>query len=137
MKIKTSILLILTAVLIVPVVQSCKKYKDETVFSLRSRSERVANTWKVENYKINGDDYTSLVSSYIETYSKNGLYSYSWGILNGSGNWTFQNNDKEIKLNGSDDQSSRTLTILKLEEKAFWYYYMNGNDKHELHLISN
>jgi len=105
------------------------------MLSLRSRAERVANVWKVENYKINGSDYTSLVSSYTETFSKSGGYSYSWGILSGSGNWTFQNSDKEIKLSGNDGQSSRTLFIQKLEEKSFWYYYMDGNDKYELHLV--
>jgi len=30
---------------------------------------------------------------------------------------------------------TKTLTILKLEEKAFWYYYMDGTDKIEFHLI--
>ncbi len=136
-KTKISIILLIVTVVAMPFIQGCKKYSDETGINLRSRSERVANTWRVENYKINGDDYTSLVSSYTEAFSKSGSYSYNWSFQNGSGTWAFQNNDKEIKLNGSDDQSSRTLIILKLEEKAFWYYYIDGNDKHELHLTSN
>lgn len=138
MKIKTKISVILiTSLLLIPIIQSCKKYPDGPAFSLRSRAERVANTWKVENYKINGNDFTSLVSSYTETYTKKGDYSYSWGILDGSGKWSFQNKDTEIKINGTDGQASRKLFILKLEEKSFWYYYYEGNDKHELHLIGN
>ncbi len=136
MKTKISFLAILFIMIAVPITHSCKKYPDGPVVSLRSRAERVANTWKVENYKINGGDYTSLISNYTETYTKNGAFSYSWGILNGSGSWSFQNKDMEIKLNGVDGQASRTLFIQKLEEKSFWYYYMDGNDKHELHLIS-
>lgn len=130
-----AIMMIVVALLSVTI-QSCKKYPDDDTVSLRSRKERVSNTWDVENYKINGTDYTSLVSSYIETFKTNGDYNYSWGLLNGNGTWSFQNNDKEINLIGSDDQSSRTLFILKLEEKTFWYYYMVGDDKHEFHLIS-
>lgn len=120
----------------VGLVQSgCKKYEDGPTLSLRSRSERVANNWKVENYKINNTDFTSLLSNYRETFTKNGDYYYVWGSLNGNGTWAFQNNDVEIRLTGIDNQSSRTLVILKLEEKSFWYYYKDGSDKHEIHLI--
>ena len=134
---KMSVFIILLAGLMMPTIQSCKKYPDGPTISLRSRTERVANTWKVDNYKINDHDYTSFISGYTETYSKEGAYSYSWGSLHGSGTWGFQNNDKEIRLNGTDSQSSHTLIILKLEEKSLWYYYMDGNDKNELHLIPN
>ncbi len=134
---KTNILLLLIISSIALIsTQSCKKYPENNGISLRSKSERVANTWQVENYKINGTDFTSLVSNYNETFTKNGAYSYSWGNKDGSGAWTFQNDYKEIKLNGNDDQANRTIYILKLEEKAFWYYYMDGNDRHDLHLIS-
>lgn len=137
MKLKLTTIIIILAALLMPTIQSCKKYPDGPTFSLRSRAERVANTWKVENYKINGNDFTSLVSSYTETFTKNGAYTYSWGILDGSGTWSFQNKDTEIQIVGSDNQTSRRLTILKLEEKSFWYSYMEGNDKHELHLVGN
>ncbi len=135
-KSKISIALILLALIILPTLNSCNKYPDGPAFSLRMRSHRVVNTWKVENYKINGDDFTSLVTSYNETFSKSGSYTYSWSFFSGTGKWAFQNNDMEIKLTGDDDQSSRTLYILKLEEDAFWYYYKEGDDRHEFHLIS-
>ncbi len=135
MKIKKIIPVALLALILATTFQSCKKYPDGPSLSLRSRTERVSNTWKLENYKINGNDFTSLVSSYTETFSKTKSYSYSWGILDGSGTWAFQNKDSEIRITGNDNQSSRTLTILKLEEKTFWYYYFEGNDKYELHLI--
>lgn len=114
---------------------ACKKYEDGPLLSLRSRAERVANTWKVENYKVNGTDYTSLVANYTETYSKDGNYSYSWGVLSGSGTWKFQNKDAEIKLTGTNNQDDHVLVILKLEEKSFWYYYLDGNDRYEFHFI--
>jgi hypothetical protein len=72
----------------------------------------------------------------VETFSKNGSYSYSWTLLNGEGTWAFQNNDMEVKLTGGSAQTSRTLYLLKLEEKELWYYYMDGNDKHEYHMVS-
>jgi hypothetical protein len=116
---------------------SCKKYEEGPSISLRSKTERVANTWKIENYKINGTDFTSLVSEYTETFTKSGTYSYSWGLASGWGNWSFQNDKTEIKLNGSEAHTSRTLFIKKLEEKSFWYTFVDDNDTYEVHLIEN
>jgi hypothetical protein len=116
-------------------IQSCKKYEEGPLISLVSRTERVANTWIVDNYKLNGTDYTSLVSGYQETYTTGGDYSYHWGLFSGTGGWAFKNNDAEIQITGFEDQSSQTLVILKLEEKQFWYYYMDGNDKKEFHMV--
>lgn len=115
---------------------SCNKYEEGPTVTLLSRTNRLANRWEVDNYKINGSDYTSLVSGYSETFSKSGAYSYAWGILNGAGTWVFQNNDMEVKLTGNDNHSSRTLYILKLEKKSFWYYYTEDGDRHEFHMIS-
>lgn len=133
--IKISAIFIILGGLLIPTIQSCKKYPDGPSISLRSRAERVANTWKVDNYKKNGTDYTSLFSDYTETFTKAGDYSYFWGSFSGTSKWAFQNNDTEIKLNGISNQSTQTLYILKLEEKQFWYYYMDGNDKKEFHMI--
>ncbi len=115
--------------------ESCKKYPEGPAFSLRTRTQRVANTWKVENYKVNGTDYTSLVADYTETYSKDGNYSYSWGSFAGTGTWSFENSDEEIQLTGISNQSSYRMIILKLEEKTFWYYYMDGSDRKEFHMV--
>ncbi|MFN6945848.1 MAG: hypothetical protein ACK4ND_12945 [Cytophagaceae bacterium] len=134
--IKTATLIILMGLFMGPIFQSCKKYPENPLIVMKSRSERVANTWKVDTVKKNGDDYTSFLQGYSETYIKNGAYSYQWGLANGSGVWEFQNKDKEIKLTGNDGHSSRTLFIEKLQENDFWYYYFDGNDKYVVHLIT-
>ena len=135
-KIKQLSTIILLAAIIFPSIQSCKKYPNGPLISFRSRTERVSNTWKVDNYKLNGSDLTSLASGYSETFSKDGNYSFSWGILAGTGKWAFQNSDKEIRITGVSNKSSETLYILKLEENEFWYYYTDGNDKNEFHMIT-
>jgi len=134
---KISLLATLFIGLIVPTIQSCKKYPDGPFISFRSRTERVSHTWKVDNYKVNGNDYTSLMGGYAETYSKDGNYSYSWGSIAGTGTWAFQNHDANIQLTGISNQATHTLIILKLEQTEFWYYYMDGNDKKEFHMIQN
>lgn len=137
-KIKISpVVIILIGAFIMTTVQSCKKYSEGSAISLRSKAERLSNTWKVENFKINGSDYTSLVAGYVETFSKDGNYSFSWVSSSGTGKWAFQNDDMEVRVTGVSNQESRTLYILKLKEKELWYYYMDGNDRNELHLVSN
>lgn len=137
MTIKNTLLapIILGLIIIMTSITSCKKYPDGPEFTFRSRVERISNTWEVDNYKINGTDFTSLASEYTETFTQKGAYTYSWSLFNGSGTWSFQNKDEEVKLSGSDSHASRTLYILKLEDKSFWYYYIDGDDRHELHLI--
>ncbi len=107
------------------------------LISFRSRTERVANTWRIDNFKKNSTDNTSLMSGYTETYTKDGNYSYQWGIITGTGTWGFANHDANINLVGVSNQISHTLIILKLEEKQFWYYYMDGSDRYEYHLVQN
>jgi hypothetical protein len=131
---KSTLFILLLVGTMAPILQGCNKYSDGPMLSVVSRTERLSNIWKVENYKIDGTDYTSIVTNYTEIFSKSGAYSYDWGILGGSGTWAFQNNDMEVKLTGNDNQTSRTLYILKLEEKALWYYYTDNDKRHEFHL---
>ena len=116
-------------------IQSCKKYPDGPTISVRTRTAQLAQAWKIDNAKKNGSDYTPFISRYSETYTKGGDYSHLWESIGGSGKWAFQNNDAEIALTGVSQQSSHTLVILRLKEKSFWYYYMEGNHKYEFHMI--
>ena len=126
-----SIILIMSASLM-----GCKKYEDGPALSLRSKTARVANTWKVESYTINGADNTSSFTSvnYTETYDKDGNYAYASSVGSGSGKWEFQADKEQIKRSGVSGQSSETLYILRLKEREFWYYIMEGSDRHEIHL---
>ena len=83
--IKNFILLAILAGFTFVGMQSCSQYPDNEGITLLSRVDRVANTWKIDNYKVNGDDYTSLMTSYTETYTKQGNYSFQWAILGGTG----------------------------------------------------
>lgn len=134
MKTKKTFLKFIPIAFITLLFAGCQKYEDGPMFSIRTRTERVANTWEIDNYTINETDWTSLVGGYSETYSKDGNYSYTWGILNGTGTWKFANNQSDIQITGISNQTDRTLVILKLEEEQLWFYYMDGSDKHEFHM---
>jgi hypothetical protein len=121
---------------VLALMSSCKKYEDGPLISFRTRTERLSNTWEVDNYTFNGNDLTSLYTNCTETFSKGGDYSYSCGLFDGAGKWKFQSNDERIQLTGNDDKSNRNLKILKLEEDAFWYSTDDGGDVTEVHMVT-
>ena len=137
MKIRNTVLALLLAGMIMPTFQSCQKYPDGPLISFRSRTERLSQTWKVSSYQKNGSDNTSKYGGYTETYTKSGNYSYSWGILSGTGTWAWANNQSDVQLSGTSLQGTYTLVILKLEQAELWYYYMDGSDKKEFHMVPN
>ena len=114
----------------------CKKYPEGAALGMHSGTEKIASTWKLDKYTVNGTDYTSLVTGYTETYTKDGNFSYSFGSIAGTGNWSFQHNDSEVRILGTNNQSDNVLTVLKLNEKEFWYYCMDGKDKKEFHMTA-
>ncbi len=128
-------LYILLAMFSASTFQGCKKEQNSPMTGLHSSTEFIAGTWKAEKYTIDGEDYTSSISGYTETYSKEGNYHYSLGSIAEINNWFFKNNNKEVSITGISNNLSNTLYILKLEVNEFWYYYMDGNDRKELHLI--
>jgi hypothetical protein len=132
-----SVPIVLIIALVGLTLQACRKYPDGPLFSFRSRIERVANTWRVDSYIKNGTDYTYLMAGYTETYTKDGNYFYTWDGSSGTGVWTFQDNDSDILLTGIRNQRTYTLIILRLEEKEFWYYYIDGNDRKEFHMVQS
>lgn len=116
-------------------IQSCSQYEDNTSISLVSKTTRLSRVWKVENYKVDSVDLTSLMASYTETFTKDGAYSFQWAILGGTASWAFQNGNADIKITNVNNVASKTLTILKLEDDALWYYYMDGDSKKEFHMV--
>jgi hypothetical protein len=114
---------------------SCNKYPDGPALSIRSKTARVSNTWKVENYMVNGQDRTALYAGYLESFSPDGNYTYTLGESSGTGRWNFQNNSSEIKITGISNLESRVIVILRLENNSFWYYYTDGKEYRELHLV--
>ncbi len=59
---------------------SCKKYEEGPTISLRSKKERIANTWKVNKATLDdGADSTSYYSKWVILFTKEGTFMYSNG----------------------------------------------------------
>jgi hypothetical protein len=66
----------------------CEKYKEGPKISFRSRTERVANTWKFQKYIINGADSTTqkasvtlkLTKDYQASFFANDTFGGTWNF---------------------------------------------------------
>lgn len=125
---KTSIILLAAAVIGGTALEGCKKYEEGPTISLRSRKERVANTWKVEKYIVNNQDQTAEFTTDNPNYQlvldKEGKASLNAGGFSGiaTGTWALINKDEEIvfTLTALGITQTTTSTILKLKEKELW-----------------
>ena len=122
---------------------SCGKYEEGPALSLRTKTARVANTWKIEKVIKNGADatisYGDFVANFTMVFERDGSYTESLSQTNGTknvseGTWKFSDDSKEI-INTINGQGVEVYTILKLKNSEFWYTTFNGVNKTEIHLI--
>ena len=132
---------ILALLIIISGMYSCKKYDEGPLVSLRSKSERIANDWRIEKAIDNGNDVSGDFDKYQISLSKDGdayltahyrflgvEYDYTT-----SGKWRFENNSEKLVVDYEDDSADAAYFILRLKEKELWVRQENTNL--ELHLV--
>jgi len=99
---------------------SCKKYEEGPLISLRTKTARVANDWKLNKAEQDGVDITANYPSAEQTFTKDGKYTASINGLSYAGTWEFDSKKENIliKIDGSTDQSK--FKIIRLKEKELW-----------------
>lgn len=143
---------IITIVFLI-ILTACKKYPEGPTLSLRTKSARLSNSWKIQSYKFNSMDSTTFVknylfNNYLLTINKQGSYSMQYNAVlgflsfpfNEAGKWVFSNNKKDViftKESGNTSAvvgSNVTWEILRLNESELWAKYTLNNDVTEVHL---
>ena len=120
---------------------SCKKYDEGPIISLRSKKERVANTWQIEAAYNDGEEVTEEYEEYTVKFTKDGdaelAALYSWGDFSfeyeTNGTWSFMNNAEELEVDYENDDADEVYQILKLEEDELWLRVKGEED--EIHLM--
>ena len=106
---------------------SCKKYDEGPYLSLRSKTERAANTWKAEKVTEGGKDETSSYSEVRVTLTKGGDYTITSGkgifSMPATGTWSFVNDKEDIQTTSDPILGAskvKTFHIIKLMESQLW-----------------
>ena len=112
---------------------ACSKYEDGPAVSVLTKKARLSRAWVVEKY-IDGDDgeETAGNNDDVLTFYKDGNYSYTSGIFNVDGNWSFINNDEDLQTQYSILGISTTdhVKILRLTTKELWVQEDNNDEIH-------
>jgi len=128
-------LIVVTATIMITSLSSCKKYEEGPAFSLRSKTARVANEWKI-TYAYDMDDAEDVTSDYTgETWEfvKDGKFNEKDnGTVEKTGTWEFIDDKESIRVSlEGTGSSTNDYTIIKLKEKEMW---LKDKDE-ELHFI--
>jgi hypothetical protein len=119
---------------------SCSKYEDGPAFSLRSKKDRITNTWRVERATNGGSDVTGAFNQYELEMLSSGAASlaalYTLGILTfefqTNGTWSLTNNNEDLRLDFDNNAADKTYEILRLMKDELWLREKGGSL--ELHL---
>lgn len=115
------------------IVTACKKYEEGPLISLRSKKERVSNTWKVDRYFEDGnekdspypDDHTLKLDKDGNAKENNPI-----AIIGGDweGEWEFRSDKEEIYLENDNGDEIYHWEILRLKEDEFWVAKEDDNN---------
>ncbi len=137
--------ILLTVVASVLMLTSCSPYEEGPAISLRSRTERLCNEWRLTWLYLNGTEQT--LSSFDQQttleFKDNGTVNYSYAVMDstaivitGSGTWEFNDDQTEVitkityVLGGTETD---TFKILRLKEEELWLENNQDGDVVETH----
>lgn len=131
MKKLTTLVLVAIVACSSTILVSCKKYEEGPSISLRSKTARVSNQWKVQYAKDlqDGVETTADHAGDIWEFTKNGDF-----LKNGTkrGTWEFSDSKEQIVITNSLGEID-FYTILKLKENEMW---IQEPGDEEIHLVT-
>jgi len=98
--------LIIIFFVILVVIISCKKYEENPLINLKTKTNRIEGTYFIAKYEVNGIDSTSVLNTTIpsivirEKVGRNHVKQILGGFCYGS--WAFEDHKKEMQINIDD-----------------------------------
>jgi hypothetical protein len=110
------------------ILPSCKKYEEGPALSLRSKKERISNTWVIESAFRNNVNISDAYKDFILTMNKNGSATLQLKVivfsseifLQTDGTWTLEEFNENLRLNFENNDYDRYYEIIKLKENELW-----------------
>ncbi len=120
MKTKSKKLLLLAAAVVIMLsFNSCKKYPDGPLFSLRSATARLVGKWKIVDGIDNDDVKVYLIFKKSGDFTEEVKYGSDNYELDGEWKWGTGKKTVIIEFDESSDESE--LTVLRLTNSEFWF----------------
>jgi len=121
---------------------SCGKYEEGPSFSLVTKKNRVANTWKIDKVYVDDVDRTSLFSVLIDGYkiefTKDDKVTETLTSILGThtnyGTWEFGGSKETLHVTISG--SKAIYRILRLSSSEMWLEEVTGGNKYVTHMVT-
>ncbi|OIO99729.1 MAG: hypothetical protein AUJ98_10335 [Bacteroidetes bacterium CG2_30_33_31] len=112
---------LLSAIIILSMVigiNSCKKYPDGPLLSLRSKTARMVNEWVIDKVMSKGVDVTDQYpKDYLLSLKKDDTYSKTDNAIVSDGKWVFLDKKSQLQLTETKSGTQYVFTILRLKNK--------------------
>jgi hypothetical protein len=97
---------------------SCKKYDEGPMISLRSKNARMANEWVIDKVMTNGVDVSSNFSDdFLWNIKDDGTYILTSNGVDQDGTWTFDDDKVKITFEEGSTGTLEVFDILMLKNK--------------------
>jgi len=126
------IALCIVAVSLAVITPSCSKYPDGPGFTLRTKTNRLVNDWKLTSYMVNGVEFIDAVPQLKMVIEKDGTYSrHSTELVLNQlqsvfehGTWAFNDDNTSLFLlkEGADLPVQFTIRELRAKKLVIQYY---------------
>lgn len=130
----------LAAIVLMVSVNSCKKYEDGPLLSLRSKTARIVNEWVIDKVMTNGVDVTAnYPDDYLLTINDDLTYTMLGNAVTQEGTWAFDEKKESIIFTLTSSGMDYLYTIKRLKNKeltlvqdinseVYTYYYVQKPD---------
>ena len=107
---------------------SCSKYEDGPAISVRSKKDRLTNTWKMNRAFEGGEVVTENYEQFMLQLLDGGYTKWVYiATFNDrteeyetEGTWEFSDSKEELVLNMENDHLDQSFIILKLDKEHLW-----------------
>jgi hypothetical protein len=124
---------------------SCKKYEEGPGLSLRSKTKRLAKTWKLQSATDKtagvGVDVTDqflgadLDKVYTYKFDENGGFLVNNNGVETEGEWKFDDKKENIEILKGQSVMPEIYEIIKLKNEELWLKQTVATQKTEYHFI--
>lgn len=131
----TNILAVVLLLATLAPISSCSKYEEGPSISLRTKKARITNEWKLDEFKVNGEDVSSLikmVGDFILEIKSDDTYVQTFDGESDRGKWKFSSDKEEVILTSDDGGDTQTWTIVRLAHDEFWIKFTEDGDNYEI-----
>lgn len=116
---------------------SCSKYENGPGISLRSKTTRVVNHWKVEKAMWDGEDITDLLDGISYEFKNDNSYTfYEDGTSYENGQWALIESKESLEIIDNEYPEDKfSYKILRLKEKEMIWEYTEDDEVFEFTLV--